>query len=239
MGIYREIGDQHGIASSLNYLGLIANERDEPEQAATYLEEALAIFRSIEDRRAIAVTLGNLGRSAIARGDLDQAAAYVLEALSRHRQVGYARGEAIELDRLAEVRRRQGELFQARALLRESLPTWRQIDDPVDLAEWLEQFAALEAAAGRPALAARYLGAEAALRERIGHAQVAGDEAQEKETAKAARSVLGAQAFHDHWEAGRASPLPEILTEAEASADAGEVNDRSAEATSNALPANC
>ncbi len=237
LGIYREIGDQHGIASSLNYLGLIANERGEPEQAAVYLEEALAIFRKVEDWRAVAVTLGNLGRSAIARGDLDQAAAYVREALSRHRRVGYARGEAIELDRLAEVRRRQGNVAQARALLKESLPIWRQIDDPVDLAEWLEQFAALEAAAGHPALAACYLGAEAALRESIGHARVVGDEAQESEIAQAVRAALGAQAFHDHWETGRAAPLPEILAEAEASAaDAGEPEDRPAEATSNALP---
>jgi tetratricopeptide (TPR) repeat protein len=218
LGIYREIGDRHGMASALNYLGLIANVCDQPEQATVYLDEALEIFRALDDRRAVAVTLGNLGRTAIGRGDLNQAAARAQEATALHREVGYKRGEAIELDRLAEVKRRQGDFHAARALHRESLPVWQKIDDPVDLAEWLEQFAALAAADGHPALAARFLGAVHGLREEVGDARMDTPASTDKETTQSVRTALGEDAFHAAWEMGRALSFADVLAQAEAAA---------------------
>jgi hypothetical protein len=112
--------------------------------------------------------------------------------------------------------RRQGDLAQARALFAQSLPLWRAIDDPVELAVWLEQFAALELASGRPEEAARVLGVVSAARQKAGHALSGSDAAWEDEATRNARDALGEEAFLAAWAAGRSWPLKEALDWAEA-----------------------
>jgi predicted ATPase/DNA-binding XRE family transcriptional regulator len=216
LGLFREIGDAYGMASALANLAVIANVRHEPERAAKYLNEALALFRTIGEQRGIALTLGNLGRSAIIQGQIEQAAAFHEEALALHRTIGYKRGEAIETDRLAEARRRQGDLPCARQLYAGSLALWRELSDPVDLAEWLEQFAALEAADGHPEVAARFLGAVHGLREEIGDARLGTFALIDAETLGSVRTALGENAFLAAWELGRATSFADVMTQAEA-----------------------
>jgi tetratricopeptide (TPR) repeat protein len=222
LGLFREIGDRHGMAQALNSLAVIALVRHEPEQASSYLGEALALCRTLGDQRSIASILSNLGRTAFIQGKIDQAAAYSEEALALHRQVGYKRGEAIQIDRLAEIRRRQGELHCARQLYAESLPIWRALNDPIDLAEWLEQFAAQEAADGHPELAARFLGAVHGLREEVGDARMGTPASTDEETTRSVRDVLGEEAFHAAWEMGRVAPFADILAQAAATSNPGE-----------------
>jgi predicted ATPase/class 3 adenylate cyclase len=239
LALYREIGDEHGIASALSSLGLVAIARQDLEQAAVYLDDALARFRALGERRWEATTLGNLGRLALEQGDLEQGLEYHNEAIALHRQLGHKRGVAIELDRLAEVKRHQGELPDARKHYLEALRLWRELNDPVDLAEWLKLFAALEADAEHPALAARYLGAAAVLRDTIGHAQAAAGELRDGESVQSARAALGEEAFRAHWDSGRSASLVELLAEAEESATgSGAPSDDLARATTNGPPAN-
>jgi predicted ATPase/class 3 adenylate cyclase len=238
LAVYREIGDEFGIASSLSSLGLLATVLGEPKRAADLLTDALARFRALGERRGAAMTLGNLGHLAREQGDLEDAVKYQEEALSLNRQLGFKRGEAIELDRLADIIISQGDFRRARSLYIESLPLWREINDPVDLAEWLELFAALEAA-DHPVLAARYVGAAANLRETIGHAQASARKPDEGESAKNVLAALGTEAFQEHWEAGRAESLSALLDEVASEATgSGKANGRIAAPTTHVPSAN-
>jgi predicted ATPase/class 3 adenylate cyclase len=61
LAIFRELGDQEGIANSLHVLGYIARDRGENGAARALFEEALAIFRELDDEGNIAWSLYSLG----------------------------------------------------------------------------------------------------------------------------------------------------------------------------------
>src|SRR5205807_1598656 len=50
LALYRELGDQRGIAFSLGILGNVAWVRSNTARARSLLEEALALFREVDDK---------------------------------------------------------------------------------------------------------------------------------------------------------------------------------------------
>ena len=58
--LFRELGDDSGVAFALMCLGPQHNQPGDYEHAAPFFEEALALSRSIGDRRNIVITLHNL-----------------------------------------------------------------------------------------------------------------------------------------------------------------------------------
>ncbi len=59
--MYRDIGEQRGIAISLNNLGRIAYHQGDYGQAWDYYQQSLNIKHDIGDQQGIAVSLNNLG----------------------------------------------------------------------------------------------------------------------------------------------------------------------------------
>jgi DNA-binding CsgD family transcriptional regulator len=164
------------------------------------------------------LTLGTLGWLAARRDDLDEAASFFEEAISNDRQIGYLRGIAIELDRLGEVVRRQGDLERNRSLLAESLAIWRRLGDPVDLAVWLGQFAALEVASAHYEIAAEFLGAAASLRFSAGHYLAGDDDPGDVSTIQEIQAVIGDAAYSAARERGRTIGYDDLLAKAERAA---------------------
>ena len=69
LAIRRQLGDQSGIAASLNNLANVFAQRADYSSAKTLYEESLAIRRQLGDRSGIAASLDNLGAVAHAQGD--------------------------------------------------------------------------------------------------------------------------------------------------------------------------
>src|SRR5216684_2483579 len=81
--------DSLGSATTLFYLGEIAEKRGDYVQAQAYLQEGLALARQAGYREGSIVQLINLGHLACERGDYDQAEGYWQEALDLARQIGH------------------------------------------------------------------------------------------------------------------------------------------------------
>src|SRR5829696_5669449 len=73
--LYRELGDDSGVAFSLMCLGAQHNQPGDYERAAPFFEEALALSRRIGDRRNIVITLHNLADVERQRGNYKRAKA--------------------------------------------------------------------------------------------------------------------------------------------------------------------
>jgi non-specific serine/threonine protein kinase len=74
VAIRRELGDTRGAAWGLHNLGIAALMEGALDQAASYMEEALATFEQADDHYARAFVLTNLGRIVARQGDVVRAA---------------------------------------------------------------------------------------------------------------------------------------------------------------------
>lgn len=123
--LFREIGDQWGVAWALDNLGMIVLADGDYAQAQSMLDRSLALFHDAGDKRGTACVLDNLGWTALMRGEHGQARTRFEEALAAFREIGDRRGEGRALGNLANVLRIQGDLGQARALLAQSVEACR------------------------------------------------------------------------------------------------------------------
>lgn len=129
LAVYRNWGDDWGIAVSLNALGV--NERDTGDYVAAQrnFEESLAYWRKINDRAATARCLHNLGNVAKVRCDYDHAREALNEAIEIFGQIGDSRGAAWSLNQQGDVARERGDILAARQLYEQALSAFRQMRD--------------------------------------------------------------------------------------------------------------
>ena len=88
LALRREIGDQRGIAASLNNLGLIAHRLGDYPASLSFHEQSLAIKRELGDRWGMASSFNNLGLVAHQQGDFAQARSFYDQSLALHREHG-------------------------------------------------------------------------------------------------------------------------------------------------------
>jgi predicted ATPase/class 3 adenylate cyclase len=210
LALYREGGDDGGVARALSQLGYIRQVRGEREEAAQALADALAVFRRLGDLERIAFTLVGLGALAHLAGDLATARGHYEESLELGRKLGDANATATALVNLGEVVQQQGDGERAAALYAESLALYARLGHRVAIAYCLEQIGSLDALAGRPERAARLLGHAAALRGEIGAPiQAFNRERYEEELARL-RAALG-ERFDALWSDGAELSADEIV----------------------------
>jgi tetratricopeptide (TPR) repeat protein len=97
----RHLGDRHGQADALNYLGTARRMTGDYQSAAGDLEQALAIYRDLDDRLGQASTLADLGNLRYLTGDYQSAAGDL--------ELDYRLGHASALLHLGNVRRETGD----------------------------------------------------------------------------------------------------------------------------------
>ena len=73
LSLYEDLGDESGIAASLNALGVSARDRGDYVSAQSNFERSLACWRMLSDRLAIARCLHNLANVVKVRGDYPRA----------------------------------------------------------------------------------------------------------------------------------------------------------------------
>jgi tetratricopeptide (TPR) repeat protein len=184
LSLYEELGDESGIAASLNALAVSAKDRGDYSSAQSNFERSLACWRMLPDRLAIARCLHifeELGdrngaswsinqQGDIARAQNDMAAARGLyqRALSAFREAGDSWGSARSLTDLAYIECEQGDHFAAHAAYREALEIFAGLGHRRGIARALEGSACLALAQGQAERAVRLAASAAHLRQLIG-----------------------------------------------------------------------
>ena len=185
--LYRELGDQLGLAESLGELGWSKIKVSQNDFAAgiTLLEESVGIARVVSDKRILAYPQAYLAQVFDMMGEHEGASHLAEESVALCRELGDKRGLAYTLMILSQIVLYQGNPTQAAALAQESLSLARGLNNRPDLVDALSSLAQTAAYQGE------YGQAEAMTREYLVLAQEMGDK---KRIARALLS-LGEYAF--------------------------------------------
>ncbi len=201
LALYREVGDDAGVARALSQLGYIHEFRGDTDEAARALTEALALFRRLGDLERVSFALVGLGALAHVAGDLPTARASYEESLEIGRRLGDPNATATALVNLGEVVQQQGDGGRAAALYAESLSLYVGLGHLVAIAYCLEQIGSLDVQARRFERAARLLGAAASLRTDVG-APIQAFNRERYEADLAAMRVALGERFEGLWAEG-------------------------------------
>jgi predicted ATPase/class 3 adenylate cyclase len=167
---FQRTGDLLGASSALTSLGITAEYRGDLLKACELMEDSLAIARECGDSRRVAGALDNLGFFWQQRGDLDRARDLHVESLEIFRSIGDRSFVAAALTNLGSTARQRGEFEEARTLLTESLSIARDTADRSrDVADVLEEIAALEVAEGYFDRGLMLFAAAETIREAVGY----------------------------------------------------------------------
>jgi predicted ATPase/DNA-binding winged helix-turn-helix (wHTH) protein len=130
LSLYEELGDQSGIAASLNALAVSARDRGDYPTAQSSFERSLACWRMLSDRLAIARCLHNLASVVKIRGDYARARWALCEATGIFEELGDRSGAAWSISQQGDIAREQGDVHAARGLYQRALSAFREAGDP-------------------------------------------------------------------------------------------------------------
>jgi predicted ATPase/DNA-binding winged helix-turn-helix (wHTH) protein len=161
LSLYEALGDEAGIAASLNALAASARDRGDYAAAQSNFERSLACWRMLPDRLAIARCLHNLANVVKVRGDYPRARWALGEAADIFEELGDRAGRAWSINQQGDIARAQGDMAAARELYQRALSAFREAGDPWGSARSLTDLAYIDCAQGN------YLAAHAACREAL------------------------------------------------------------------------
>jgi non-specific serine/threonine protein kinase len=121
LAIRRELGDQQGIAGSLNNLALVDRHTGEFARARARLEEAIALNRQLGNEAWLAINFNNLGGVLLDQGDAPGAESSQERSLALFTELGDEWGIGMSLCDLANATRERGDLDRAQTLYEEAL----------------------------------------------------------------------------------------------------------------------
>jgi predicted ATPase/DNA-binding SARP family transcriptional activator/DNA-binding CsgD family transcriptional regulator len=209
--LYRQVGDDSGVAFALMCLGAQHFEKGDYERAAPYLEEALALSRRIGDKRNTAGTLHNLAEVDRQRGNYERAKTLGLESIALLREIKDDYRLSIVVGWVGLLAVWSGDEYDlAEVFLKEALALERKLGNWAYGAYSLEGFAGLAGARRQGARAARLWGASEALRASIGAALPPEPRPYYERSMAAARAQLG----EDAWETAFAQGMTMSAEEA-------------------------
>ncbi len=161
LSLYEELGDEAGIAASLNALGVSARDRGDYSAAQRNLERSLACWRMLPDRSATARCLHNLADVVRARGDYPRARWALREAADIFEELGDRAGGAWSINQEGDIARAQGDLTAARGFYQRAFSAFQESGDLWGAARSLTDLAYIDCARGD------HLAAHAACREAL------------------------------------------------------------------------
>ena len=129
LSLYEELGDQSGIAASLNALAVAARDRGDYSAAQSNFERSLACWRMLPDRLAMARCLHNLANVVKARGDYPRARWASREATDIFEELGDRSGAAWSINQLGDIAREQGDVSAARGMYQRAFSAFREAGD--------------------------------------------------------------------------------------------------------------
>jgi predicted ATPase len=202
LDLFRELGEDRGVAASLNNLANVALDQGRFEDAAPLYEESAALFRRLGEDRFVALLLNNLGIATHGLGDRARARELLDESLALSERLGDARTSARAVDTLGSVALAEGDAASAALQHRRALSMRVELGDREAVATTFEGLARVALAEGRAPVAARLLGQIDALRTELGEPLPPYERAQFDALAASLREVLGDDAFEAAWAEG-------------------------------------
>jgi DNA-binding CsgD family transcriptional regulator/tetratricopeptide (TPR) repeat protein len=202
LNIYRQLGDNSGVATVLMNLGDDARYRGDYKGAEGFYRESLGIFRVLGTETGIMIAAGNLGFVAHHLGNLQEAKQAFLEALTLAQEVSSSFGVAVVLTGIAGV------------ILSEvgvEAPDTHEAGSGAKL-DLAAEFSVLPFQSSVLKQATRLLGFVAGLLEQIGAGFEALEQAEFDRNMSTARARLSEEAFTAAWEEGKALTLEEAVT---------------------------
>jgi DNA-binding SARP family transcriptional activator len=148
--IYREIGDQSGMARSANNIAQACLRLCRFPEALEAARRSLAVQQQAEDRYGEGIALGNLGDACRGLGRSDEAIDHLEQALVIFRELGDQHSEADSLSDLGDVYLTMGRLDDALRYLHASLAIWRAHGERHGQAATLGRLGLAQKQAGRP-----------------------------------------------------------------------------------------
>jgi len=130
LSVYEELGDETGIAASLNALAISARDRGDYATAQSRFERSLACWRQLPDRSAIARCLHNLSSVVRVRADYSRARWAAREAAEIFEELGDRSGAAWSISQQGDIEKATGDLTAARGLYQRALAAFREAGDP-------------------------------------------------------------------------------------------------------------
>jgi predicted ATPase/DNA-binding CsgD family transcriptional regulator len=134
LAIWRTLGDQDGIANSLNCLGRVLGVQGDDVGARALHEEALALRQDLGDRQGVALSLYNLGALARGIGDVARAAELSEQALAVRQDLQDTSNIAYSCWMLSKIERDRGNAASAQHLAERSLNLFRELGDQLGVA---------------------------------------------------------------------------------------------------------
>ena len=201
--LYRQLGEQAGIARALSGLGTALSMLEDYDTARACYEQSLAISREIGDTRGASIAINNLGDVAMHRGDYAGARRLLEESLDLTRAAGDEAGMRITLFNLAVVATRSGDFEPARRYLAEALRIVRELGSKQLAPDSFEILGELAAALHETVRAARMYGAAQVVRETTGESMTPEDTLHRDQAIRELRSGLGEDRFRDLVREGR------------------------------------
>jgi predicted ATPase/DNA-binding CsgD family transcriptional regulator len=204
--LFRQTGDNSGLALALGGLALMALARRDLDRSAAFFEEGLRRYRQAGNEWGVSSILSHRGLIALSRGDLEGAARDFEEGLEISRRTGDRLVRSIALHNLAWASQLRGNHEQAMSLYVEGLGVSAELGDGAGIAYCLEGIADLVPAEDQAEHKARLYGASEAILETVGaplYVQMHDRELYSLTIGKL-RSSLGETAFEAAFSEGRA-----------------------------------
>ena len=134
--LFKQVDNQEHMATPLHYLGILAGEIGQTQQARHYLQDALTIYRQNNNRLGIAWSLSDLAyrTEKLTDAEYQESQQLLQESLSIYRTINDKQGIAIALNNLGFIKYRHGEYKIAQQFLQESLTLRREIGYPRGIA---------------------------------------------------------------------------------------------------------
>jgi len=129
LDIMRQLGDQQGVAVSLNALAVLARDRGDLGVALTLMEKSLLVWKELADQKAVARSLSNLANVVTLQGDYARARSLYAECLALFRHLGDRTGVAWSLNHQGDAARDLGDSASARELYEQGLAIFRELGD--------------------------------------------------------------------------------------------------------------
>jgi tetratricopeptide (TPR) repeat protein len=133
--IWRQIGQQRGLAFSLNEMARAQASLGNAKDAMSNFNEALQIRRDIGDKRGLGDTLIDMGNLTDDRGDHDGALKSYKEALQQEREIGNESMQAVCLNNIGSVYSEKGQYEDALAYLQQVLQLREKSKNPQDIVD--------------------------------------------------------------------------------------------------------
>jgi predicted ATPase len=129
LALYRQTGDQAGIASTLANLGWQTWAAGDLAQGETFSRDALHLNEELGDELGVALSRNNLAWIAMERGDYDEAERQFEAVITSHERRGDARAGAYATSWFASLMERRGDLTRAMQLYSRALEVSAQVLD--------------------------------------------------------------------------------------------------------------